>query len=474
MGSNHFISIGLVASGALRILAAFLVFLALSRLASRPRVRHVLWLAFLVCAGVYWTSLVREALTTQSLPEVAVRSTPPAATVFTRIAGSTITIPFSWDRAVGVAIDILFWAYIAGVIAMLWRLALRRFHLRQALARTRPVSSELHSTFVEECRRLGISRCGIVELPGLGSPGTAYTWRPVVLVPEGLDVFLNGEQLVDVLYHELIHVRRLDFLWSTLAELVGCLLFFHPAIWLALRNLGRERELACDMAVIDLRKERRTDYALCLTRLARRRVLGLKLAPPSHLALLNSFLAFRVQTLLAENHRRSRTMTAAAAVSSLAALTIFVAGWSSLSFAIQLAPPPAANPPLSIQIRHLESSQITASQPNRPVRSPAPNRSVVPDPLMQSIPSESAEPGVLPVAFPEKREADPAPEAEPARQEIPDSTVWDETTASQSKQGAPPSRQTVVGTAIDVLGRLAQGRRGGGGADVDDKESRTH
>ena len=474
MGSNHFISIGLIASGALRILAAFLVFLALSRLTLRPRVRHVFWLAFLVWAGVYWTSLVREALTTQSLAEVAVRSTPPAATVFTRIAGSTITIPFSWDRAVGAATDILFWAYIVGLIAMLWRLALRRFHLRQALARTRPVSSELHSTFVDECRRLGISRCGIVELPGLGSPGTAYTWRPIVLVPEGLDLFLDGEQLVDVLYHELIHVRRRDFLWSTLAELVGCLLFFHPAIWLALRNLGRERELACDMAVIDLRKGRRTDYALCLTRLARRRVLGLKLAPPSHLALLNSFLAFRVQTLLAENHRRSRTMTAAATVSSLAALTIFVVGWSSLSFAIQLAPPPpAADPPLSAQIRHLQSSQITASQPNRPVRSPARNRPLAPDPPVQTAPSESAEP-VLPVAFPEKREANPPPGVEPSRQEIADSTVWDETTAPQSKQGAPPSRQTVMGTAIDVLGRLAQSRRGGGGADADDKESRTH
>ena len=474
MGSNHFISIGLIASGALRILAAFLVFLALSRLTLRPRVRHVFWLVFLFCAGAYWTSLVREALTTRSSAEVAVRSTPAAATVFTRIAGNTITIPFSGDRSVGVVTDILFWAYVAGVVAMLWRFTLRRFHLRQALARARPVSSGLHSTFVEECRRLRISRCGIVELPGLGSPGTAYTWRPIVLIPEGLDAFLDREQLVDVLYHELMHVRRLDFFSSTLAELVGCLLFFHPAIWLALRNLGRERELTCDMAVIDLRKERRTDYALCLTRLARRRVLGLKLAPPSHLALLNSFLAFRVQTLLAENHRRSRTMTAAAAVSGLAALTIFIAEWSSLSFAIQLARRPVGNLPLSAQIKHLESSQITASRPNRPVRSPARNWSFVPDPPLQSTASELAVPAALPVAFPEKREADPAPEVQPSRQEVADSTVWDETTASQSTQGVPPSRQTVVGTAIDVLGRLAQSRRGGGGADTDDKESRTH
>jgi len=28
-------------------------------------------------------------------------------------------------------------------------------------------------------------------------------------------LYLDSEQFVDVLYHELIHIRRLDFLWNT-------------------------------------------------------------------------------------------------------------------------------------------------------------------------------------------------------------------------------------------------------------------
>lgn len=476
MGSNHFISIGLVASGAVRILTAYLLVFALTRLTSRPRTRHVLWLLFLTGAGFYWFALVRDTLTPRPFADVPSHSILASAPASTSSAASTITVPFAWDHGVGAAAEILLWAYIVGLITMLSRLARRRHHLRRAIARSRPVPPALHLIFVDECRRLKVSRCGIIELPGLGSPGTAYSWKPLVIVPDGLDAYLDNEQLVDVLYHELIHVRRLDFLWSTLAETIGCLLFFHPAIWLALRNLGRERELACDMAVIDLRQGRRSDYALCLTRLARRRVIGLKFDPPSHLALLNSFLAFRVQTLLAENRRRSRPMGAAAAFASVAAVFIFFAGWSSLSFAIQLAPPAATNAPLSAQNRRSPSTRSATSQHNKSVRPSVQNRSPQPDqPVQRTIPQESTELRHMPVAFSQNRDADDSPSAvKPSREVSPVSTIWDETAASQSGQGAPPSKSTVIGNAIDILGRLAQGRRGDGGGDIDDRGPRSH
>jgi beta-lactamase regulating signal transducer with metallopeptidase domain len=129
------------------------------------------------------------------------------------------------------------------------------------VAHARVVSPGSHSAFQSACHHVGISSCRILELPGLHSPGTAYTWKPLVLLPEGLDLYLDSEQLIDVLCHELIHIRRLDFFWNTVAELVGVALFFHPAIWLALSKLGPERELASDEAVVELRQGRRTDYA---------------------------------------------------------------------------------------------------------------------------------------------------------------------------------------------------------------------
>src|ERR1700675_881990 len=335
---QHVGGLELVASGIIRILAAYVVFIVLTRLSSRSRTRHALWLLFLIGAGFYWATLLTEVLEPQRFTGVATPSVVADALATSSNLPASVTIPFAWNHRLGLASVALVWIYAGGVILMLIRLARRRRSLRQAVSTTRSVSPELESAFEVECRHLGVSRCRILELPGLSSPGTAYVWKPVILIPEDLDGYLDSEQFIDVLYHEMMHVRRLDFLWGTIGDVVSCLLFFHPAVWLALRNLRRERELACDSAVMELRSGRRTDYALCLARLARRRVLGYQLDPPSHLPLLNSFLAFRVQTLLAEDRRGSRLTQSAGISPSILVLCLFFSGGSSLSLAIELAP----------------------------------------------------------------------------------------------------------------------------------------
>jgi tetratricopeptide (TPR) repeat protein len=70
-----------------------------------------------------------------------------------------------------------------------------------------------------------------------------------------------------VLEHELAHIRRRDFWTEVLARAATALLWFHPAAWAALKNLRRERELACDDAVLDL-GVKPSDYAAQLLKMA--------------------------------------------------------------------------------------------------------------------------------------------------------------------------------------------------------------
>lgn len=465
---QHLTGLGLVASGFLRILAAYVLFIALTRLSSRSYVRHVLWLLFLIGTGVYWATLATQVL---PLPFTRVSTRmdiagAPAATSAT----TSVTIPFAWDNRVELASGIVVWGYLGGLIIMLFRLAGRRRCLRKVVARAQPVSPDVQVSFEAECHRLGVSRCQIFELSGLRSPGTAYIWGPLVLVPEGLDLYLDSEQFVDVLYHELIHVRRLDFLWGTLGEVVGCLLFFHPAVWLALRNLGRERELTCDEAVMELRHGRRTDYALCLTRLARRRVLGYQLEPPSHLALLNSFLALRVQTLLAESRRRSRGKQSAAISAGFLALFVFFAGWSSLSLAFELARPLRVSAPLVGQGGHSTTSQKIRAGREKPhalsteIKLQRPN-----PPGPHIIPSEPDEIASLPTDGGNLDAVITSPQGEsgPVRREVDQGSTWDEAPRSTPVQSPVSWRRTVMGAAIDALERVALGSKGG---DKDPKE----
>jgi hypothetical protein len=124
-------------------------------------------------------------------------------------------------------------------------------------------------------------------------------------------------------------------LWSTLAEVASCFLCFHPATWLALRESSRERELACDTAVMQLREGRRKDYALCLTQMARQQALRSRTSPRGSVALLNSFLATRVKTLLAgETPGRGNTMRILSGAAGIGAFVLFIVGWPALSLSV--------------------------------------------------------------------------------------------------------------------------------------------
>lgn len=463
MGSiSHLDGLGLIASGFLRILAAYILFVLLTWLTSRPWLRHALWFLFLAGAGLYWIILAAQLFRPFQLMDGndhSIIGLPAAASN----AATQVTIPLAWYRPLELAGGILIWVYAGVLVIMLSRLARRRRLLREVVARARPVSPDLNNIFGKLSQRLGVPACRILELPGLGSPGTAYTRTPVILIPEGLDFCLDSEQVIDVLYHELIHVRRLDFLWGILGEVVACLLFFHPAVWLALKNLGRERELACDSAVMEFRHGRRTDYALCLTRLARRRVLGSQLDPASHLISLNSFLALRVQALLTANQRRSLVRQSAAFSGSLLALSVFFVGWLSLSLVIEVAAPLVVHYPLAPQHGYSVPSQKLTVRRGKP-NVPAEAKLQIPNPLAPHeifpLPEEntsSAEVESHDTGMVSRR-------VEPARSpEVDERPEWDELPPTSSGHSPISWKRTVIGAAVGALGRAAQG-----GIDDDD------
>jgi beta-lactamase regulating signal transducer with metallopeptidase domain len=471
MSSSHIPVLDLLGGAVIRILAAYLLCYALGRLASRATVRHILWLVFLAASCFYWLVAVNQMLEVQHDAHLASSTTlfsSSASTPYRTV--TTLTIPHSWKGSVAAAIAVIFWIYLAGAAAMLVRFARRRLRLRDTVSQARLVACGLEEIFVEECDRLQISRCLIRELSGLSSPGTAYVWNPVVIMPEGIDAYLDNEQIVDVLCHELMHVKRLDFLWNSLSELAACLLFFHPAVWLALRNLSRDRELACDMAVMDLRQGRRPDYALCLTRLARRRILGLRLEPPSHLGLLDSFLAFRVKTLLAERRRHGPVIRALATAAGAAALSLFVVGWPLLTLAVNLAgdaPRIVAAVPSLVRpaVRRIEVPKRSASL-----------RPHVDAPQVSEEKPETDEVAAQPVArrySPVSPSLDGDSSGEPV-------ALMAKTSRADGKdpsvptpgQSAPSWRKTAAAAAIDALGHLASGRKDGDDGNADDRTPR--
>lgn len=73
-----------------------------------------------------------------------------------------------------------------------------------------------------------------------------------------------------LLAHELAHIRRLDCLRKLLFQVVRCVHWFNPLVWLMCRAAGRDLERACDTTVLDtLSGDQRAAYAGALLNLAR-------------------------------------------------------------------------------------------------------------------------------------------------------------------------------------------------------------
>jgi uncharacterized protein (TIGR03435 family) len=101
------------------------------------------------------------------------------------------------------------------------------------------------------------------------SPMAVGFLKPAVILPESLPSDLEPADLEHVLLHEAAHLARFDD-WTNLAGriLTGAVALHPVALWI-LRQIEREREIACDEWVVTRTGQAR-DYAVSLARMCER------------------------------------------------------------------------------------------------------------------------------------------------------------------------------------------------------------
>jgi uncharacterized protein (TIGR03435 family) len=107
--------------------------------------------------------------------------------------------------------------------------------------------------------------------PGLMEPGVVGLWRPVLLVPSGIEDDLTPRQLASVLTHELCHIKRRDNVTAAVHMIAEAVFWFHPLVWWIGSRLVDERERACDQEVVRRCGEPQT-YAEGIVNVCRRYV----------------------------------------------------------------------------------------------------------------------------------------------------------------------------------------------------------
>jgi TonB family protein len=125
---------------------------------------------------------------------------------------------------------------------------LRSYRREAAPARLEPELSELALLLAPRARLAVSSR--------VGSPVT-FGWRdPVILLPADF-LELPVETRRGIVCHELLHVRRRDWLFALFEEGVRALFWFHPAVWMLLSRIALSREQVVDREAVRLTGSRR-------------------------------------------------------------------------------------------------------------------------------------------------------------------------------------------------------------------------
>lgn len=102
-------------------------------------------------------------------------------------------------------------------------------------------------------KKVRVLSCGAVNVPFMTG-----VFRPALILPQRA---FTGEQLNNILRHETTHLKRRDILYKWFATLVKCVHWFNPVVWYAVRQIGTECEISCDLSVVaEMNNEEETGY----------------------------------------------------------------------------------------------------------------------------------------------------------------------------------------------------------------------
>ena len=226
-------SAGFFAANALR--AAVLLGLALGGVLLVPAVSTITpsWHVEAPVSVLRGVVAVDPAPADEPAPVVAVGDAQPAA-VRREVA--------RFDVARGLA---GLWA--VGALLVLVRLGVGLARTR-AIVRRAAVSPRWSQAMARAQASMGV-RASVRVTEELDAPAVTGMFAPVVLVPRGSEDW-SEERRYAVLLHELAHVRQRDCLVHAMAQLACAVHWFDPLVWMAVRRLRVERELAADDAVL--------------------------------------------------------------------------------------------------------------------------------------------------------------------------------------------------------------------------------
>jgi Zn-dependent protease with chaperone function len=281
-------------------------------------------------------------------------------------------------------------AYFFGVGLMLLRVALGLWGGRTLRGAIVPCEDAAILRMAADLARrmsLGIAPA-IAYSRRVSAPLVVGVLRPMILFPVGLMAGLTMRQTEAVLLHELAHIRRFDPALNVLQRLIEAVLFFHPAVWWISRQVGIERENACDDMAL-MRNLERVQYADALLRVAEicaeyRASAAYRQSALAATGKNAGQLRRRILRLLVPDEKPSLRLTTAGVALAILPILLFLlapVAWQCAAWARENAkteqkePPVPPSRPVESQLEDMLSGYYDeTSAQNPPLESPIPSK----------------------------------------------------------------------------------------------------
>ena len=145
-----------------------------------------------------------------------------------------------WDKIIYNRMNILAYVWLIGAIALMLLNVVRYVRLNIKIRKNGEVIS------CPETREYTDRKINVRVWENIASPFMTGVFRPMLILPK---TELSGEQLDNILRHEMTHFKRYDILYKWFAEFVKCVHWFNPISWYVSKQIAAECEISCDMAV---------------------------------------------------------------------------------------------------------------------------------------------------------------------------------------------------------------------------------
>jgi bla regulator protein BlaR1 len=114
--------------------------------------------------------------------------------------------------------------------------------------------------------RIGVTKTiALAESLHIKVPFVVGFFKPIILLPVGMITRLSTQQVEAILVHELMHIKRNDYLVNVAQSVIESIFFFNPFVWIISSLIRREREHCCDDEVVKYGDA--LSYAYALTRI---------------------------------------------------------------------------------------------------------------------------------------------------------------------------------------------------------------